>query len=106
MTIAYDVTRLVRRYGAPSPNGIDRIDLAFARHFLPHAETGNVGLYLMAHLRPGLFDTPELTCLLEEMEQSWNQGRATGGWTCDTVKARLLGDGRRESGSRAASAAS
>lgn len=100
MTIAYDVTRLVRRYGAPSPNGIDRIDLAFARHFLPSAETANVGVYLLAHLRPSVFETPELARLLGEMEQSWNQGRPAGGWTCETVKARLLGSCDPESRSR------
>jgi glycosyltransferase involved in cell wall biosynthesis len=100
MTIAYDVTRLVRRYGAPSPNGIDRIDLAFARHFLPSAETANVGVYLLAHLRPSLLETPELARLLGEMEQSWNRGRTAGGWTYETVKARLLGNRHPESRSR------
>lgn len=92
MIIAYDVTRLVRRYGAPSPNGIDRIDLAFARHFLPNAETANIGVYLLAHLRPSLFETRELARLLGEMEQSWNQGRTAGASTYETVKARLLGN--------------
>jgi glycosyltransferase involved in cell wall biosynthesis len=96
MTIAYDVTRLVRRYGAPSPNGIDRIDLAFARHFLPSAETANLGVYLLAHLRPSLFETPELAHLLGEMEQSWNKGRIEGGWTYERVKARLLEDRPRK----------
>jgi glycosyltransferase involved in cell wall biosynthesis len=92
MTIAYDVTRLVRRYGTPSPNGIDRIDLAFARHFLPNAETANIGVYLLAHLRPSLFETPDLARLLAEMEQHWNEGRAEGGSTYERVKARLLAD--------------
>ncbi|HEU0215442.1 MAG TPA: glycosyltransferase family 1 protein [Stellaceae bacterium] len=103
MTIAYDVTRLVRRYGAPSPNGIDRIDIAFARHFLPNAETANVGVYLLAHLRPSLMETRELARLLGEVEQRWNRGRSAGGSTYETVKARLLGNHHPASGSRPAS---
>jgi glycosyltransferase involved in cell wall biosynthesis len=96
MNVAYDVTRLVRRYGTPSPNGIDRIDLAFARHFLPSAETANIGVYLLAHLRPSLFEAPHLAQLLCELEQSWNEGRADGGWTYERVKACLIEDRPRE----------
>lgn len=33
-TIIYDITRLVTRLGRATPNGIDRVDLEFARHFL------------------------------------------------------------------------
>lgn len=37
--IAYDITRLVTRMFNVTPNGIDRVDFAFARHFLEDAKT-------------------------------------------------------------------
>ena len=36
--IAYDITRLVTRVLNVTPNGIDRIDFALARHFLAHPD--------------------------------------------------------------------
>jgi glycosyltransferase involved in cell wall biosynthesis len=90
MNVAYDVTRLVRRYGVPSPNGIDRIDIAFARHFLCGSETANVGVYLRAHLPPALFETPDLARLLSQTEENWRQGRADSRWSYERVRARLL----------------
>jgi glycosyltransferase involved in cell wall biosynthesis len=37
LRVAYDITRLATRVLNPTPNGIDRIDFAFARHFLGSA---------------------------------------------------------------------
>jgi hypothetical protein len=37
--LVYDVTRLVTRALNPSPNGIDRVDFALARHFLERGAT-------------------------------------------------------------------
>ena len=44
--VAYDLTRLLLRYAVPSPNGIDRIDLAYARHFLTAPDPARAGVYL------------------------------------------------------------
>ena len=40
--IAYDITRLVTRVLNVTPNGIDRIDFALARHFLAHADAAGM----------------------------------------------------------------
>jgi hypothetical protein len=42
--IAYDVTRLVTRILNATPNGIDRLDLAYARHFLQGANKRNAAM--------------------------------------------------------------
>lgn len=36
-SLAFDLTRLITRLRHPSPSGIDRVDLAYARHFLGQA---------------------------------------------------------------------
>jgi glycosyltransferase involved in cell wall biosynthesis len=47
--VAYDITRLTTRVWNRTPNGIDRVDLAFARHFLEPRGAGQSGmLYLRA----------------------------------------------------------
>jgi len=47
--IAYDITRLTTRVWNRTPNGIDRVDLTFARHFLGSQGAGQSGmLYLRA----------------------------------------------------------
>jgi glycosyltransferase involved in cell wall biosynthesis len=40
--IAYDITRLVTRVLNVTPNGIDRIDFALARHFLRHPDAAGM----------------------------------------------------------------
>ena len=42
--VVYDVTRLVTRALNPTPNGIDRVDFALARHFLTMGGEGSVAL--------------------------------------------------------------
>ncbi|HWB47702.1 MAG TPA: glycosyltransferase family 1 protein [Stellaceae bacterium] len=89
MTVAYDVTRLVHRYAVPSPNGIDRIDLALARHFLDRPGTANVGVYLQA-VRPSLFETRGVASLLSEMDKNWRDGPPASRTDYAGIKARLL----------------
>jgi glycosyltransferase involved in cell wall biosynthesis len=44
--VAYDITRLATRVLNVTPNGIDRIDFAFARHFLAPARDGGSGIMM------------------------------------------------------------
>ena len=47
--VAYDITRLTTRVWSRTPNGIDRVDLAYARHFLePRGAQRSAMLYLRA----------------------------------------------------------
>jgi len=46
--VAYDVTRLATRVLNVTPNGIDRIDFAFARHFLAPAQESGCGIMMTA----------------------------------------------------------
>jgi glycosyltransferase involved in cell wall biosynthesis len=71
--VAYDVTRLVRRYAVPSPNGIDRIDLAYARHFLARPHASGAGVY-MHGLQPALLHGRVVAALLSEIEANWRAG--------------------------------
>ena len=78
--VAYDVTRLLVRYAVPSPNGIDRIDLAYARHFLGKPGAAGSGVY-MHDLQPALrqaalLDGKVVAALLSEIEANWQAGPA------------------------------
>jgi glycosyltransferase involved in cell wall biosynthesis len=73
--VAYDVTRLLRRYAVPSPNGIDRVDLAYARHFLTRAGLSSAGVY-MHGLQPALLHAGVVAALLSEIEANWRAGAA------------------------------
>jgi glycosyltransferase involved in cell wall biosynthesis len=90
VTIAYDVTRLVRRYAVPSPNGIDRIDIAYARHFIAAGRPENTGIYLHA-LRPAVLHHDTLVSLLDEIAASWRDGPGESAVCYEAVKAYLLG---------------
>ena len=36
--VYYDVTRLISRHSAPTPTGIDRVDIHYANYFLNNSE--------------------------------------------------------------------
>jgi glycosyltransferase involved in cell wall biosynthesis len=78
--VAYDVTRLLVRYAVPSPNGIDRVDLAYARHFLARPPASSAGVYMhglqRALLQPALLHRGTVAALLSEIEANWQAGAA------------------------------
>ena len=49
--VCYDITRLLTRVLKKTPNGIDRLDLAYASHYLGSEDVQGAGL---VHLTPGL----------------------------------------------------
>jgi glycosyltransferase involved in cell wall biosynthesis len=68
----YDVTRLVTRALNRTPNGIDRVDFALARHFLEGRDSENVALACAA-LGPRLARASEAFRTLVDIETFWNE---------------------------------
>ena len=67
--VVYDVTRLVTRSLNPSPNGIDRVDFALAKHFL---KTGAIPL--VCTLRgPRLAEREKALGTIEAIEDYWRE---------------------------------
>jgi glycosyltransferase involved in cell wall biosynthesis len=87
--VAYDVTRLLTRYAVPTPNGIDRIDIAYARHFLDVPNAARAGTFLYG-LQPALFESSLLMPLLAIIDKNWLEGSQTS-TTYENVKQILLG---------------
>ena len=108
--VAYDVTRLLVRYAVPSPNGIDRIDLAYARHFLARPGASSAGVYLHGlqratrDRRPALLDGKTVAGMLAEIEDSWLTGPADTFSGYQRVKDFLRGAAPEVSGKMASSA--
>ena len=88
--IAYDVSRLLTRYAVATPNGIDRIDLAYARHFLATSNFASAAVFLCGP-KPLLLDRAEVMPLLDEIAARWQSGRNTAARPYKYVQDRLLG---------------
>lgn len=70
LPVVYDVTRLVTRALNPSPNGIDRIDFALARHFL---STPGAGALICTALGPRLTDAARALETVRAIESYWRE---------------------------------
>lgn len=75
--IAYDITRLAARVLSRTPNGIDRVDLGFARHFLDLGRAGSFGL-MMALLGPRVFSGASARDVVEGISQHWGEAEPPG----------------------------
>ena len=108
--VAYDVTRLLVRYAVPIPNGIDRIDLAYARHFLARPGASSAGVYMHGlqrathDRRPALLNDKTVAALLSEIEASWHAGPTDTLSGYQGVKDFLHGAAPAMPGKRASSA--
>ena len=49
--VIFDLTRLATRFSRPAPNGIDRVDIGYAEHFLSEGRGGQGALFGPAGLR-------------------------------------------------------
>ncbi|BBU62648.1 hypothetical protein MSC49_25830 [Methylosinus sp. C49] len=88
--VVYDVTRLVTRALNPTPNGIDRVDFALARHFL--SGEGGVALAAAA-LGPRLAAAEAGLRTLDDIETYWNELRDSStadGSSTDEMYERLV----------------
>ena len=70
MTIVYDLSRLAFRFTRPAPNGIDRIDLAGARHFL---SLGDTRALVLTALGPRIVKREAARCIVEELAKLWRE---------------------------------
>lgn len=70
--VIFDITRLATRLGRAVPNGIDRVDLAYAEYFLggrPDAFGAMIGL----RGRPHLVDRSPAAALVESVKAGWGE---------------------------------
>ncbi len=74
--VAFDLTRLVTRLRHASPTGIDRVDLAYARHLLGQAGP-RFGL-VSTPLGPKVLDRARMTALVEGATASWTEDVTAG----------------------------
>jgi glycosyltransferase involved in cell wall biosynthesis len=70
--VIYDVTRLVTRALNRTPNGIDRVDFALARHFLGREQAGDAALACAA-LGPRLARASDALRTIVDIETYWNE---------------------------------
>jgi glycosyltransferase involved in cell wall biosynthesis len=70
--IVYDITRLVTRALNPTPNGIDRVDFALARHFLSRDSSRNAALICTA-LGPRLAPSGLALQSIAGVEAYWSE---------------------------------
>lgn len=74
--IYYDVSRLLRRFNVTNPTGIDRVDLAYACHFLDSSRYQLVCVY---QNKSTFFSLPELQAgaLLRTLQARWSDAGAS-----------------------------
>lgn len=83
--IAIDLTRLITRLSHASPSGIDRVDLAYARHVLGQSDE-RFGLVSTA-LGPRVLDRTAALAIVEAAVSGWEEDRDA---TADPVYRALL----------------
>jgi glycosyltransferase involved in cell wall biosynthesis len=69
-SIAYDITRLVTRVLNVTPNGIDRIDFALARHFLARADSAGM---MATGLGPRVLSGDKARAAVEAIGAHWGE---------------------------------
>jgi len=71
-SFVYDITRLVTRMLNKTPNGIDRVDFAYANHFLAAGNDGNAGV-MTTLLGPRLFSRTASLAAVEGIGVHWGE---------------------------------
>lgn len=71
--VAYDITRLASRLLNATPNGIDRVDLAFARHFLEDAKKNVSGLVYLGKLSHRLVNNAGAIAAIDKIEDHFRE---------------------------------
>jgi len=73
--IIFDITRLATRFSRPTPNGIDRVDLGYAQHFLSEARGGRGTILGPAGIRA--VDNQAARAIVDAIAEHWREeGRA------------------------------
>jgi glycosyltransferase involved in cell wall biosynthesis len=98
--IAYDLTRLLLRSFGTGPNGIDRVDLGLARHFLTGEGAQNCGL-LLSPRGYAVITQRNAEAFLVVIEAAWREDLDLAeDQTFQSVRQRLLGSESHASGMR------
>lgn len=71
--VAYDITRLASRILNATPNGIDRVDLAFARHFLEDPKQNVSGLVYLGKLSHRLVSNAGAIAAIDKIEEHFRE---------------------------------
>jgi glycosyltransferase involved in cell wall biosynthesis len=88
--VAYDLTRLLLHYGRPTPNGIDRVDIALASHFVSNHGPDTVGACLTG-IRPASIDFPDMARIVGSLRRHWAEGDPSTDMP-SAIKRRLAAD--------------
>lgn len=75
-SVAYDITRLVTRMFNRTPNGIDRVDYAFARHFVDPSVADRSGVIATAW-GPRLFGIEASRAAIDGIATHWGENQAS-----------------------------
>lgn len=87
--VAYDMVRMFAGPLVPTPRGIDRVDLGYARHFA-ESWRGDCGGTLPTPWGIVWFERGRLLKLIDRLEDIWSESRATQEDTgLDDIKMRL-----------------
>ena len=88
--VTYDLSRLLLRSFGAGPNGIDRVDLNLARHFLSREREANCGL-LLNRLRPAVIGNRGAEAFLNVVDKAWKENiELADDQTYQAVRRRLL----------------
>lgn len=74
--VVFDLSRLATRFSRSTPNGIDRVDLRYAQHFLSHSRGGR-GV-LAGPLGPRLIENLPARRLLDDLTAHWREDMSVG----------------------------
>jgi glycosyltransferase involved in cell wall biosynthesis len=74
--IAYDITRLATRLLNQTPNGIDRIDSAFAQHFVDATRPASLGI-MMTLLGPRAFSARATQDVIMGIANHWRENETS-----------------------------
>lgn len=74
--VVFDLSRLATRFSRSTPNGIDRVDLRYAQHFLGHSRGGR-GV-LASPLGPRLVENLPARRLLDDLTAHWREDMSVG----------------------------
>ena len=75
--LLFDATRLLTRLGHPAPTGIDRVDLAYARHVLGRSGGGGDAVAITRH-GTRILPRPAADDLLQVLGGRWRDTEAAG----------------------------
>lgn len=73
--VLYDVTHLIHRYAYDAPSGIDRVDLAYGRHFGLKKGKIAAGIHY-GNTNPRIFDQSRVAHAVLRLEERWREDLA------------------------------